>query len=232
MKTSSFLTLTALAVFVVSITSCWSGDTQARREMLFENQPKESYVENFVGTIRFMSPIALDPMTVQAMDAGGQIIYVRCSDKAKLTTILNRALDGKIHGYEVWGHVRATSYKTKYIGKTVYVWDVTVDEIWTAEDKSYHMNADSVKGYNMQEIEKNSREKSKVRTILVPLPSRTTVTKPCESSAEFDVTLSDGTKIHFQSQGSQSGLQNAPKTELIPKSDSIPRPGATVPVPQ
>lgn len=220
--------LAILTLFVISMTSCWDGDRQAKREMLFENQPSAAYVDNYIATIQFDSPIAVDPLTVRVQDAAGKTIFVRCTDKAKLTDILNLALDGKIHGYEVWGNVRPTSYHTKYLGKKIYVWEV-VGDVWTTEDKDYHMVADSVRGYNLRDIEKNSREKSKVRTILAPLPSRTTVTKPCDGSVEFTSTSSDGTKIEFRS---VQGVQQPKPLPNTPTADSIPRPGATVPVPQ
>lgn len=230
-KIFSFLPLATLTLFVISMTSCWDGDRQAKREMLFENQPDAAFVDNYIATIKFSSPIAVDPFTVRVQDAAGKTIFVRCIDKAKLTDILNLALDGKIHGFEVWGRVRPTSYHTKYLGKKIFVWEV-VGEVWTTEDKDYHMVADSVRGYNLRDIEKNSREKSKVRIIQAPLPSR--VTKPCDgSNVEFSSTFPDGTKIEFKSvQGVVQQTKALPSMPTVPKSDSIPRPGATVPVPQ
>lgn len=232
-----YLPLVIFAVFLFS--SCYhtenyrikkNGDHEAKRAANFHNQPAKANVENAVLQGQFKWAIAVDEFTI-AMEVAGDTIYVRYTDKAKATMLLNDVLEGKFNGYEVWGIVQPTATYGWFRGRKFLLWEVVEDSTWHIQLARKMVIADSVRGYNLREIEKKSREKSKIiRAAPAPLPSKTTVTKPCESSAEFDVTLSDGTKIHFQSQGGspQRGLSSN-STEV---DTTLKRPGATLIVPK
>lgn len=206
-------------IFVFCLNSCGNPDMKKARR--YENQPTQSDLTTVLYYAEVAGPY-LDEVTIPVTLCGGSRTYVRYLNKDSATLMLKPINDHK----RVQVTLRLVEpywYQRWHIFYEVVTYKVLPPEIKMCP-------CDSLKTVHDTVVQKISNPRKNYTP--APLPSR--ATKTSEGSVEFSAELTDGTKIEFKSVGGlqRSEKESLPQSPIVPKADSIPRPGATVPVPQ
>ncbi len=164
-------------------------------------------------------------------NAVGDTLYARCVDPDKAAK-LQLYLNG--HPNEnVWFRMHLEHPKPWVPWYTVYVidwWSRTLEEV---QKQPEYVIADSLRGFDPRQVTK--QQPSRKNYTPAPLPSRTeTNSSDKKEGANFHYyqRSSDGSIIDFHVTESQLKEQQSKDATPVDTAGKIPRPGATVPVPQ